>query len=357
MRRLMLIGAMLMGVVGSALLLSACGRSAEQVLENELKYTRNELIQSRETLNELETNLAESRAEAETFRQQADILQPATAALPDIEGVEALRLRVSELENQAGNVTDNQRGLDEALANARTEIASLRDNINSLGDARADLERQLAEAQAAAIQAKVRAENADDVAETQEAALDVTRSSVTAETDALRAQLIALSEERDAALERVGEQTSLLSDMRTQLNDLRGNQAALEAQLQALSVENAAVAPNQEQIAFLQGQIDALQTNLITTREALRERPTATQLKVASDVITRLQTDLETRPSQVQLDALQSRLDVFTESPGATGAADLEARLLSACTQLGEAFTDPASLTYCDGYLTPAQSR
>ncbi|CAN5901364.1 hypothetical protein BH24DEI2_BH24DEI2_23660 [soil metagenome] len=343
-------------LIGLALLLNACGRTAQQTLESELKNTRNELTQSRETLNELETSLAESRAEAETFRQQADILQTATIALPDIEGVEALRLRVSQLENQAGNVTENQRGLDEALANARTEVASLRDNIGNLSDARAELERQLAEAQAEAIEARVRAENADDLAETQEAALDVVRSSIEAEVNALQAQLAAVAEERDAALERVGEQTNLLSDMRAQLSDLRGNQAELEAQLQALSAENAAVAPNQEQIAFLQEQIDQMQTNLITTREALRDRPTATQLKVADDVITRLRTELETRPSQVELDALQSRLNVFTESPGVTGAADLEVRLLSACTQLGEAFTDPASLTYCDGYLAPAPS-
>ena len=343
-------------LVGSALLLSACGRSAQQTLEAELTNTRGELTQSREKLNELETNLAESRAEAETFRQQADILQRATVDLPDIEGVEALRLRVSQLENQAETVTASQRGLDEALANARTEVASLRDNINNLSNERADLERQLAEAQGEAIQARVRAENADDVAETQEAALDVTRNSVEAEVVALQAQLDAVAEERDAALTRVGEQTNLLNDMRAQLNDLRSNQAELEAQLQALSAENAAVAPNQEQIVFLQEQINEMQTNLITTRETLRERPTATQLKVADDVITRLRAELETRPSQAEIEALQSRLNVFTESPGASGAADLEARLLSACTQLGEAFTDPSSLTYCDGYITPAQS-
>ena len=343
-------------LVGLALLLSACGRSAQETLEAELTDTRSELTQSREQLNELETNLAESRAEAETFRQQADILQAATTGLPDIEGVEALRLRVSQLENQAETVTESQRGLDEALANARTEVASLRDNINNLGDERADLERQLAEAQAEAIQARVRAENADDLAETQEAALDVTRSSVEAEVSALQAQLDAVAEERDAALNRVGEQTNLLNDMRAQLNDLRSNQASLEAQLQALSAENAAVAPNQEQLAFLQEQIDAMQTNLVTTREALRDRPTATQLKVADDVINRLRTELEARPSQAEIDALQTRLGVFTESPGITGAADLEARLLSACTQLGEAFTDASNLTYCDGYLTPAQT-
>ena len=54
--------------------------------------------------------------------------------------------------------------------------------------------------------------------------------------------------------------------------------------------------------------------------------------------------------------ALQTRLDAYPESPSGLGPSDLEARLVSACTQLGEAFTDPSSLSYCEGYLKPVQS-
>ena len=348
--------------VGIALLLGACERATTVELTEELNDTRQELTESREELNDLEMRLAEARAEAVTFQRQAEVISTTTDRLPEVEGISALRLRVADLEREATNLIETQQRLGEQFSAAREELAASRDNLRDLTDAQIALEEELADARAEAAEARTRAENIDDITETQDAALEVARSSVGAETRVLEERLELITTERDEALTEAGELRDTLTDLQSGLTTYQTAQTNLEQELVDLRTDAAAL-PDEEQLDALDEQITVLQGSLFDAREELRGRPTMEQLEESREEIERLQTELDSRPTQRQLEALQTRIEagnnaVVTEADGADGAtvADLESRLINACEQLSEAFTDVSAFPYCADYvLVPAE--
>ena len=353
---------MIVGLLGIALLLGACNRATDEELTEGLNETREELTESREELNELETRLAEANAEAVTFQRQAEVVSETTSRLPEVEGISALRVRVGELEREANDLITTQQRLGEQFSAAREELAASRDNLRSLTDAQIVLEEELADARAEAAEARTRAENVDDITETQDAALEVARSSGQAETRILEERLELVSTERDEALEETNNLRETLSTLQDGLSSYRNSQTTLEQELVNLR-SNAAALPDEEQLDALDEQISALQSSLFNTREELRSRPTNEQVEALNEQVESLQAQLDNRPTQRQLEALQSRIEAGGLSPalgaatngadGADGAtvAELESRLINACEQLSEAFTDVTAFPYCADYI------
>ena len=345
-------------LVGVALFLGACERATTAELTEELNDTRQELTESREQLNDLETSLAEARAEAVTFQRQAEVISETTDRLPEVEGISALRLRVAELEREANTLIGTQQRLGEQFSAAREELAASRDNLRALTDAQILLEEELADARAEAAEARTRAENVDDITETQDAALEVARSSVQAETRVLEERLEVITAERNEALEEAGGLRDTLTDLQQGLTTYQTSQTNLEQELVDLRTDAAAL-PDEEQLDALDEQISVLQGNLFEAREELRGRPTMEQLEESREEIERLQAELDSRPTQRQLEALQTRIEagnnaVVTDGDGSVdgaNVADLESRLVDACSQLSEAFTDVTAFPYCADYV------